>query len=93
MTLGLFLSYDIFIEIFLDLHRLWHLLQGKLRVIALWTQYASLLHYLKCLLGALLTDKAIDTGDQQLHFILASSTEATCFLWHNVFSFFFFIPY
>ena len=93
MTLGLFLSDDIFIEIFLDLHRLWHLLQGKLRVIALWIQYASLLHYLKCLLGALLTDKAIDTGDQQLHFILASSTEATCFLWHNVFSFFFFIPY
>ena len=93
MTLGLFLSDDIFIEIFLDLHRLWHLLQGKLRVIALWFQYASLLHNLKCLLGALLTDKAIDTRDQQLHFILASSTEATCFLWHNVFSFFFFIPY
>ena len=95
MALSLILSDDILIQIFLDFHRLWHILQNKLAFGSiLLVQHASLLHNIVCLLGAILTDVAVDTCNQQLNFRFTSSTEATNFLWHNVSSFtFFFIPY
>lgn len=88
MALSLILSDDILIQIFLDFHRLWHILQNKLAFgCILLVQYASLLHNIVCLLGAILTDVAVDTCNQQLNFRFTSSTEATNFLWHNVFPF------
>ena len=85
--LGLVLSDDVLVEIFLYLCRLRHIGKFHIKLSAALTlatigSEPSLNHNLICLLCALVADKAVESGNYKVDILFCSSAETAYFLWH-----------
>ena len=90
ILLSLVLSDDIFVEIFLYLRGLGHVAERHVECgfpAHSLRPEASLHHNLVGLLRTGVADKSVQSGDEQIDVLLASSAEAANFLWHFPFSF------
>ena len=65
IALSLILTDDIFIQVFFDFYRLWHLFENKLTLSSLRSQDSCRLYDFISLLSAIFANEAIDTRNEQ----------------------------
>ena len=90
IAFGLILPDDILVQIALNLFGLGHFFLGSVRLLGVFAlgfapQHAALLHNIVGLRGAVLTDIAVQSGDEQPYLVFVSSAERTNFLCHCFF--------
>ena len=94
ILLCIVLTDDVFVEIFFYLCRLRHVVERHVERARVLTcslrSEAGFEHYLVGLLRTRVADEAVHSGYEEVYVLLASSAEATYFLWHFRFSLLFY---